>query len=260
MKILFSFLSFQAILIRQNNEYVKNNQSFNPFQYKDVSMEQHDIHQDNQSFGVKDCTIIRRMGGVDSAFNLRELRERLRNCPIECLYYHFCETLITPTFDDPEFRNDFALWAAQKMRDLALAERLGILNPYSFDDFEDMRERIIEIIDERLSDMQYIPSVVRGDEFMFMQAATVVFDTGIELYTPQDLIKRLPEMSTSSIYYHFLEARRRTTDRVDDFTFWMQFQENKPEEIIQALAQVDFYFLSLPELKQALIDSLEGLQ
>ena len=94
---------------------------------------------------------------------------------------------------------------------------------------------------------------------MFMQAATVVFDTGIELTTPADLVKRLPEFSNSSIYYHFLESRRRTTDRVDDFTFWMQFLDERPEAIINALAEIDFYFLSLPELKQTLIDTLEGL-
>ncbi len=221
-------------------------------------MEPASQEKNQQSFRVKDCTIIRRMGGVYSAMNLRELQERLRTCPVECLYYHFCETLITPTFDDPEFRNDFAQWAAYMLRDHILAERLGILNPYAYDDFEHLRERIVEIIDERLSEMSFFPSVNRGQEFMFMQAATVVFDTGIVLQSPEDLLGRLPEMSNSSIYYHFLEARRRTPDRVDDFTFWMQFLVEKPVEIISALAHVDFYFLNLDELKNALIETLEG--
>ena len=212
-----------------------------------------------KGFSVKDCAIIRRMGGVDSAINLRELRERLLNCPIECLFYHYCETLITPTFDDPEFRNDFALWAANKLRDRMLAERLGIINPYSFNDIEKLREKTIEIIDDRLSELHYIPSVPPGDEFMFMRAATVVFDTGIELHKPEDLLQMLPKMSNSTIYYHFLEARRRTTDRVDDFTFWMQFLKKKPEKTIDALSKVDFYFLSIPELKKAIINSLKGL-
>ena len=92
-----------------------------------------------------------------------------------------------------------------------------------------------------------------------MQSVTVVFDTRIELHSPEDLVKYLPEMSNSTIYYHFLEARRRTPDRVDDFTFWMMFFEDKPESIINALAQVDFYFLSLSDLKQVLIETLRGL-
>ncbi len=93
-----------------------------------------------------------------------------------------------------------------------------------------------------------------------MRAATVVFDTGIYLHKPEDLITCLPTMSLSSIYYHFLEARRRITDRVDDFTFWIQFLEYKSESIINALEQVDFYFLSLPDLKQALIKTLRELK
>ncbi len=215
--------------------------------------------QDNgQYFGVKDCAIIRRMGGVDSAINLRELRERISSCPIECLYYHFCETHITPTFDDPEFRNDFALWAAHTLRDRVLAERLGIINPYSYTDLEALREKVLEIVDERLSELHHIPSVPIGEEFMFMRAVTVVFETGQKLYKPEDLVDSLPLMSTSSIYYHFIEARRRLADRVDDFTFWMKFQDRKNEKIIDALADVDFYFFGLSDLKRVLIKKLKG--
>ena len=80
-------------------------------------------------FKVQDCAIITRMGGVSSAVNLRELRERIAVCPNETLYHHFCETLVRPTFDDPEFRNDFAVWASRHLRDRVLAERLGIIKP-----------------------------------------------------------------------------------------------------------------------------------
>ncbi len=210
-------------------------------------------------FEVKDCTIITRMGGVGTAMNLRELKERIIACSIDCLYYHFCETLIRPTFDDPEYRNDFALFAAYKLRDIALAERLGILNPYSFKDLEELREKLLEIIEERLSILDYIPSVPKGDEFIFMRAATVVFDTGIVLDKPSDLLLKLPLMSRSTIYYHFMEARRRTQDRVDDFTFWMLFHPDKSLKLIEALAQIDFYFSNLNELKTVLIDTIKNI-
>ena len=210
-------------------------------------------------FEVNDCAIITRMGGVGTAINLRELKERLISCSIDCLYYHFCETLIRPTFDNPEYRNDFALWSAYKLRDRVLAERLGIINPYSFDDLEGLRERVLEIIDERLSSLNYIPSVPKGDEFIFMRAATVVFDTGIVLHQPEDLFLKLPLMSRSTIYYHFLEARRRSQDRVDDFTFWIKFHPEKNQQIIEELAKIDFYFLNLNELKTVLIDTLKNI-
>ena len=114
----------------------------------------------SMTFEIKDCTLITRMAGVDSALNLRELRERITGCPVECLFHHFSETVIRPTFDDAQFRNDFAVWAARHLRHSALAERLGVLNPYSFASFEELRSRTIDILDEHLSEshhMHWVP-------------------------------------------------------------------------------------------------------
>lgn len=206
-------------------------------------------------FKVKDCAIITRMGGVASAINLRELRERIAVCPVECLYHHFCEILIRPSFVDPEFQNDFAIWAARYLRDQTLAERLGILNPYSYENFEKLREDILDIIDDHLSEVAHIPTVLMGDEFRFMQAATVIFDTGIVLSTAEDLMKNISHMSLSTLYYHFLEARRRTPMGTDDFTAWLS-EQGQNEKIIDIFANVDFYFLNLKELKDTLIKAL----
>ncbi|MCD6163251.1 MAG: hypothetical protein J7K40_12700 [candidate division Zixibacteria bacterium] len=206
----------------------------------------------NESFQVKDCTIIVRMGGVYPAINLREMRERTAICPIECLYHHFCETLVRPSFDDPEFRNDFAVWTSKYLRDRVLAERLGMINPYSFEDLEQMRAKIIDLIDERLDEVHFIPWVARNEEFRFLRAVTIVFDTGLELHNPKDFTAQLPNMTPSTLYYHFIEARRRTEEKTDDFTAWMNKLENKPVKLIKALESIDFYTLNLSELKTAL--------
>ena len=207
-------------------------------------------------FRVKDCAIITQTAGLEGAINLRELKERIIVCPIECLYFHFCETLVRPAFDDPEFRNDFAVWSSIYLRDRVLAERLGIINPYMFRDLEQLREKLLEVVDERLSELHNIPSVRMGEEFFFMRAATVVFDTGIELSKPQDLKKNIKALSNSSLYYHFLEARRRTTDGVDDFTFWLKFLKKSPKLLIDSLSQIDFYYLNLNELKEIIVKTV----
>ena len=213
--------------------------------------------KEHMPFEVKDCTIITRMGGVEAAVNLRELRERVAYCPVECLFHHFCETVIRPTFDDPEFRNDLAVWSARSLRDRALAERLGIINPYSMPNLEQLRERVIDVIDDRLSEVHWLPFVHRGDEFRFMRAVTVVFDTGIVLEKPDDLLEQLPQLTFSSIYYHFIEARRRTVNGQDDFTAWLAGFGEETEAMNQRLANVDFYYLTLPELQKRLITVLE---
>ncbi|MCP4685900.1 MAG: hypothetical protein GY867_10710 [bacterium] len=205
------------------------------------------------SFTVRDCALITRMAGVDTALNLRELRERLLSCPVECLFHHFCETVIRPTFDDPEFRNDFAVWAARDLQDRVLAERLGIINPYDYTDLEELRQLAVEVIDDRLSEVPYIPWVKMGNDFRFMRAVTVVFDTGLKLDSPDDFVTALSDLSLGSIYYHYVEARRRTDNHTDDFTAWLSEFGKTSEGLIEALAGIDFYFISLKDLRTQLV-------
>jgi hypothetical protein len=200
------------------------------------------------------------MAGIDTALNLRELRERLLAAPVECLFHHFCETVIRPTFDDPEFRNDIAVWAARELGDRVLAERLGIINPYNFEDLEELRQVVVETIDDRLAEVPYVPGVALGHDFRFMRAVTVVFDTGHQLEKPDDLITILPELSDSSIYYHYVEARRRTDTGADDFTAWLEGFGDGTEPVISALQQIDFYFMSLSELKETLIRAVSAFK
>jgi len=206
------------------------------------------------AFNVNDCALITRMAGVDSALNIRELRERVAVCPIECLYHHFCETVIRPSFDNPEFRNDFSVWCVQNLGERKLAEQLGILNPYSFNNLEEFRSRVIEVIDERISEMHFIPSANLGDDFHFMQAVTVVFNTGKEIRSPEDLIRHIPQMSESSLYYHFAEAHRRTDNKIDDFSAYLINFDGRYKHLIEAFARIDFYFMNLNELRRALKD------
>jgi hypothetical protein len=205
-------------------------------------------------FKVKDCALITRMAGIGTAMNLRELLERVRVIPNECLFHHFCETVLRPTFDDPEFRNDFAVWAKRSLRDRVLAERLAIINPYKYRSFADLRHQLIDIIEERLSEVGQIQWVAPEQQFYFMQAVTVVFDTGVELREPSDLISQLRNMSHGSIYYHFVEARRRTPNGLDDFSAWLAVYEDGIEDLLQLLRSIDFYYLSLSELKQSLVE------
>ena len=85
-------------------------------------------------FEIKDCVLLSLMSGMPPAFNLRELRDRIAACSQDVLYHHFCETTLVASFDYPDYRNDFAVWASKRLGDKVLAERLGII-PTSFPQF-----------------------------------------------------------------------------------------------------------------------------
>lgn len=207
---------------------------------------------DQEQFIVRDCALITRMGGAETAMNLRELRERVAVCTEESLFHHFCEVVLRPSFDHPDYRNDFAVWAERYLRDRILAERLGIINPYDYTSMADLRSIVLDIIDERLYEVAYIPWAHRGDEFMFLQAVTVVFETGVRLNTFEDFVREMPALSRGSVYYHFVESRRRTAERSDDFTKWLATFGSTHRPLIDELRTLDFYYLTLAELHEAL--------
>ncbi len=210
-----------------------------------------------KTFAVKDCALIVRMGDQMPSMNLRELREGLAHCSNESLYHHFYETLLRATFDDPEYRNDIAVWANHNLHDSSLAERLGLINPYDFTNIDELRMEVLDIIDERLHEVEYIPWVRRGFEFRFQQAVTIVFNTNIKIKKVEEIPRAIKRMTTSSLYYHFLEARRRDPKGLDDFTAWLgQFDDAKSSRVIQYLKQLDFNFMSLRDLQQHLIKGI----
>jgi hypothetical protein len=203
-------------------------------------------------FEVKDCALLIRMSGITPATNLRELRERIAVCSENVLFHHFCETTLRTTFDNPDYRNDFAVWAKLYLGDRVLAERLGILDPYSFQSMDLLRAAVVEVIDERLGEVTMIPWARPGDEFFFMESTTVVLNTGIRITHPSRLGATIRKMTNSSVYFHFLEARRRPPFWKDDFTAWLMGNEEENRPYIDALSSIDYYFNSLAYLRREL--------
>lgn len=208
-------------------------------------------------FYIKDCTLLIKMSGLSPAFDVRDLRERIALCSPAVIYHHFFETLLTPTFDYPDFRNAFAVWVKRQLDDDVLAERLGMIEPYRFSSLEDLRTYTLDIIDERLSEMHVISSVAPGHEFYFREAITMVFETGYVMNNPMEMLDIMPLLTSSSIYYHFLEARRRTPALTDDFSLWLENFGSEWGPLISDLRAIDFIFYSLPELKQELMHMMQ---
>ncbi|MBA3015284.1 MAG: hypothetical protein KKD63_10240 [Proteobacteria bacterium] len=209
-----------------------------------------------KEFIIQDCTLLSRTSGVPPAINLRELRQRLANCKQDVLYHHFCETPLVPSFDNPDSRNDFAVWALLQLGDRVLAERLGIINPYIYTDLEELRELVLDILDERLSEVPFVPSCQNGGELFFTEAVTIVFDTGGRISSPEELPAAIEKMTNGSIYYHFMEARRRDPIGCDDFSAWLASFPDQ-EDWCRKLQKIDFAFFTLSELRNALVTILD---
>jgi hypothetical protein len=206
---------------------------------------------ETQPFSVKDCALVALATGRKARL-LPEFRSLLADVDAASIYHHFWGGLLVPRFEEREYNNDFAAWVRHGIHDDILAERLAALDPTRFPDLETLRGEIIEQIEIRLDEAELLSWTRASRQFEFICSQIVVFDTGQRLQQPAELASTIPRMSTSSIFYHFIDARRRTDDGGDDYSDWLGAWGGEYRPLREALAGLDPYFGSLGELRDAL--------
>ncbi len=209
------------------------------------------MNETNSRFAIKDCALVSISTGI-KAHILAELLEHLREVEVGCLYYHFWARQLRPSFDHPEFHNDFAAWAHRDLHDWILAERLNLIAPHEFQTLEELREELINILEERVDESGDLPWRKAEAPFHFVKSQIVVLDTGKRATSPEELVDIIPLLSQGSIFYHFIDARRRTPERMDDFRSWFKAFAPDYEDLSIALAAIDPYFLTLTEIRAQL--------
>lgn len=199
-------------------------------------------------FAVRDCALASMATGK-RAFDLRELRDNLVTIHPDSIYHHFWGAMLRPRFENPEYLNDFAEWAYHGLRDKTLAERLGVIDPAESGDLEALRRELLEIVEERIDSSQPGPWYGTDRPFHFLRSQIVVFDTRRRVAGPRELGDLIPKMSVSSVFYHFIDARRRLPTSVDDFRAWLGLFGTEHGALIERLGQVDPYFATLQGLR-----------
>jgi len=204
-----------------------------------------------QPFKILDCSLIALATGK-SARTLRELRDHLQTIHPDSIYYHFWSIQLRPLFDNPDYKNDFAAWAREGLNDKTLAEKLAMIDPAEFYNIEELRRELIEIIEERIYQTESVTFSQSDKEFFFNRSQLIVVDTHIAVNHPSELISIIPKLSSGSIFYHFIDSRRRTHTSKDDFSLWLESFGDEFTELQNKISDIDPYFLSLVELKEAL--------
>jgi hypothetical protein len=202
-------------------------------------------------FSIKDCALIAVATGR-RAYTLTELRNHIRDVRIDSIYHHFWGGLLGVGFEELEFNNDFANWCRKHLGEPALAEQLSVIDPVEYTDLEGLRGKLLDIIDERL-DSNDISHFLRSSRaFEFTRSLLVIFDTGRRMNLPEDLPRVLPDLSTGSVFYHFIDARRRLEDGSDDFRFWLSSWGEDYSGLRRRLAGIDPFFSSLSQVRDEL--------
>lgn len=187
------------------------------------------------------------------AINLRELLQGLREMDQSVLYYHLLQSRLAVTQPVVEYPNEFALWAATALQDSKLAEKLSSFDPFEYDNMEEVRESMVEILEEYLWDLPSVPWARPGFEFHFCEASIVVIRAETPATTLKDFCQGLRKVGLDAVYYHFIEARRRLGMRhIDDFSYWIEYNFGMPK-LVEAIREIDVYFYTLKEVRDTLL-------
>jgi len=202
-------------------------------------------------FWFRECFLIPMPIGT-KVVNLRELLQALREVSDSVLYYHLVQSRLAVSLPAVEFPNDFALWAAMALQDMALAEKLSSFDPLEYENLGQVRQAMVDILEEYLWDLPFVPWARSGFEFYFCEASTVVIRSVISANSLKEFCHSLNKVGLDSIYYHFFEARWRLETPIDDFSHWIETNFDLPE-LVAGIRGMDIYFYTLGEIRNKLL-------
>ena len=156
----------------------------------------------NQAFKVMDCALIAIATG-EKAQNLRELRDMLKLSIPGVFIITSGEVFFILILMIRNFKTILQCGPHDNLHDSKVSEQLSIIDPNLFKDIEDLRQEVVEIIEERLSESEHVPWVKTGQEFHFIRSQIVIFDTGISYSDPEDFLDIIPKMSSGEHVFSF---------------------------------------------------------
>lgn len=190
------------------------------------------------------------------ARNLQELSATLKTVPISVVNYHTHHFLLQHQYLSPEPANDFGHWVSDALGNEMVGESLASVDTYEFGNLEDLRQRLVGIMDECNARGIAGHNAAEGREFFFLKAVTVVFPLPYVAYDLRQFIEALKNVSPGSLFYHVFESKLRLGQGLNDFSAWLEKQLGE-QELAASVARVNPYTYTLGGLRTYLIHLLE---
>lgn len=179
------------------------------------------------------------------AHDVRELVERLEAASDDSVFFHVHGYFLRHRPFTTAYGNDFARWIAVELTDLALAERLAVVDPFKFESLAELREELVTIIRGQLRDAGPARRVEFEHAFHFQQSRIVPVPLGSRATTLAEFRQGLAVADVSAIHHHMVEARARYGRRGGDFAAWLRGALGL-SALAEEIEHVDLY-LTTPE-------------
>jgi hypothetical protein len=209
--------------------------------------------RDDKSFYFMDIVNVIKHTGHKAA-TLKELRDGIAEVSNSSLFHHTCQFFLKGKIQ--EHTNDFALWVSTGLEESALAEQLSIIDPYSFASMASLRKHFLKVIGRCMKEFPEPRPALPGEAFFFNEAATFLFPAGLRARNLAEFLMAIKHVDSSSIYYHFYEARARLKRGTDDFSKWID-EVHKAPGIAKRLRAIDPFMNNLEHVREQIASILE---
>jgi len=190
------------------------------------------------------------------ANNLKELLELIKSCPSSSIFYHTFAAFRKMREVQAPYTNDFAVWIVRHLREEALAEKLMAVDLADYDTIEDLRSRLVEIIEGFREENGAAFQKKADDPFYLYDVVRFVYLTDKFAYDLASFRQLLDTISVDSLYYHFIESRLQTKLHTDDFSRWIEESfENK--DLAHKIRNIDINIYTLAELRKKILEIID---
>lgn len=185
------------------------------------------------------------------ALDERELMNRIAEVPAGSIFFHTFGYFLRHRAFTTAYGNDFARWAALEVGDRALAERLAVVDPFSFTTVEALREYLVTILQEHLRGREAEGRVEFDRGFHFQQSHVVEVPLGVAAETLVEFRAGLATVDESAIYLHTVETRARER-RAEAFSEWLRDSLELPA-LAERFERIDPYLTTLERIRGQLL-------
>jgi len=195
--------------------------------------------------------------GREKATNLAELLDALKVCPDASIFQHTFQTLREHHFIREGFSNDFAHWAFAACNEVGLAERLAGIDVREFTSIPSLRQRLVDIVEAYLKQNPRARERSAFEPFYFTVSEVIVIPTPFVARNLEEFADGIRQVSLTSIYYHFIDARLRLKLNSNDFSLWLE-NELDLGRLADRINRIDIYTSTLHDVRRAILRVLQS--
>ena len=202
-------------------------------------------------FQFKSSASLEKLTGI-KAFTLEELLDLVKTCPDSSIFYHTFSAFLKFREVQVPYNSDFAIWAADKLNEKALAEKLTALDFSEYSTLKTLRRRLIKIIECYREEKPSAFQKIADEPFYLYDVTRIVYLTDKFAYDLKSFRDLLATVSIYSMYFHFFESRLHTHLLADDFSTWIDESLGIPD-LAHMIRKIDINVHTLEGLRDRII-------